>query len=199
MRSGWARLGVGPALARAYRPSRAEGDGRRHLVVVGTTIFEGMVLEEAEAQHLYQSILPDMVKIALCLPNICTQPIPLLKQKMNHSITMSQEQIASLLANAFFCTFPRRNAKMKSEYSSYPDINFNRLFEGRSSRKPEKLKTLFCYFRRVTEKKKVFHYLVFDLVTGGELFVDIISKESYDEADASHYLHQILESVNCIH
>ncbi|XP_072483465.1 poly(ADP-ribose) glycohydrolase isoform X2 [Notamacropus eugenii] len=111
------------------------------------------VLEEAEAQHLCQSILPDMVKLALCLPDICTQPIPLLKQKMNHSITMSQEQIASLLANAFFCTFPRRNAKMKSEYSSYPDINFNRLFEGRSTRKPEKLKTLFCYFRKVTEKK----------------------------------------------
>uniref|UniRef100_A0A8D0GPC3 poly(ADP-ribose) glycohydrolase n=1 Tax=Sphenodon punctatus TaxID=8508 RepID=A0A8D0GPC3_SPHPU len=107
----------------------------------------------AEAQHLFQSILPDMVKLALCLPSICTQPIPLLKQKMNHSITMSQEQIASFLANAFFCTFPRRNAKMKSEYSSYPDINFNRLFEGRSQRKPEKLKTIFCYFRRVTEKK----------------------------------------------
>ncbi|KAM6156870.1 poly(ADP-ribose) glycohydrolase isoform 2-T2 [Erethizon dorsatum] len=115
--------------------------------------FCDKILEEAEAQHLYQSILPDMVKAALCLPSICTQPIPLLKQKMNHSITMSQEQIASLLANAFFCTFPRRNAKMKSEYSSYPDINFNRLFEGRSSRKPEKLKTLFCYFRRVTEKR----------------------------------------------
>ncbi|XP_043837722.1 LOW QUALITY PROTEIN: poly(ADP-ribose) glycohydrolase [Dromiciops gliroides] len=115
--------------------------------------FWEKVLEEAEAQHLCQSILPDMVKLALCLPDICTQPIPLLKQKMNHSITMSQEQIASLLANAFFCTFPRRNAKMKSEYSSYPDINFNRLFEGRSTRKPEKLKTLFCYFRKVTEKK----------------------------------------------
>ncbi|XP_044276274.1 poly(ADP-ribose) glycohydrolase isoform X2 [Varanus komodoensis] len=117
------------------------------------TDFCDKVLEDAEAQHLFQSILPDMVKLALCLPSICTQPIPLLKQKMNHSITMSQEQTASLLANAFFCTFPRRNAKMKSEYSSYPDINFNRLFEGRSPRKPEKLKTLFCYFRRVTEKK----------------------------------------------
>ncbi|XP_048803071.1 poly(ADP-ribose) glycohydrolase isoform X1 [Lagopus muta] len=117
------------------------------------TDFCDKVLEDAEAQHLFQSILPDMVKLALCLPTICTQPIPLLKQKMNHSITMSQEQIASFLANAFFCTFPRRNAKMKSEYSSYPDINFNRLFEGRSPRKPEKLKTLFCYFRRVTEKK----------------------------------------------
>nr|XP_060624977.1 poly(ADP-ribose) glycohydrolase isoform X1 [Anolis sagrei ordinatus] len=117
------------------------------------TDFCDKVLEDAEAQHLFQSILPDMVKLALCLPSICTQPIPLLKQKMNHSITMSQEQTASLLANAFFCTFPRRNAKMKSEYSSYPDINFNRLFEGRSPRKPEKLKTLFCYFRKVTEKK----------------------------------------------
>ncbi|XP_028585078.2 poly(ADP-ribose) glycohydrolase [Podarcis muralis] len=117
------------------------------------TEFCDKVLEDAEAQHLFQSILPDMVKLALCLPSICTQPVPLLKQKMNHSITMSQEQTASLLANAFFCTFPRRNAKMKSEYSSYPDINFNRLFEGRSPRKPEKLKTLFCYFRRVTEKK----------------------------------------------
>uniref|UniRef100_A0A8B9NDV0 PARG helical domain-containing protein n=1 Tax=Accipiter nisus TaxID=211598 RepID=A0A8B9NDV0_9AVES len=90
------------------------------------TDFCEKVLEDAEAQHLFQSILPDMVKLALCLPTICTQPIPLLKQKMNHSITMSQEQIASFLANAFFCTFPRRNAKMKSEYSSYPDINFNR-------------------------------------------------------------------------
>ncbi|NWS31897.1 PARG glycohydrolase, partial [Polioptila caerulea] len=124
------------------------------------TDFCEKVLEDAEAQHLFQSILPDMVKLALCLPNICTQPIPLLKQKMNHSITMSQEQIASFLANAFFCTFPRRNAKMKSEYSTYPDINFNRLFEGRSPRKPEKLKTLFCYFRRVTEKSISFILLL---------------------------------------
>ncbi|XP_030059148.1 poly(ADP-ribose) glycohydrolase isoform X2 [Microcaecilia unicolor] len=111
------------------------------------------VLDDAEADHLFQSILPDMVKLSCRLPELCTQPIPLLKQKMNHSITMSQEQIASLLANAFFCTFPRRNAKIKAEYSSYPDINFNRLFEGRNPRKAEKLKTLFCYFRRVTEKK----------------------------------------------
>nr|XP_033798206.1 poly(ADP-ribose) glycohydrolase isoform X3 [Geotrypetes seraphini] len=115
--------------------------------------FCDKVLDDAESDHLFQSILPDMVKLACRLPELCTQPIPLLKQKMNHSITMSQEQIASLLANAFFCTFPRRNAKIKAEYSSYPDINFNRLFEGRNPRKAEKLKTLFCYFRRVTEKK----------------------------------------------
>ncbi|XP_056386892.1 poly(ADP-ribose) glycohydrolase isoform X1 [Hyla sarda] len=109
-------------------------------------------LDDEERTHLFRSILPDMVSLALKLPKLCTQPIPLLKKRMNHSITMSQEQISCLLANAFFCTFPRRNAK-KSEYSTYPDINFNRLFEGKNPRKAEKLKTLFCYFRRVTEKR----------------------------------------------
>uniref|UniRef100_A0A671Y415 poly(ADP-ribose) glycohydrolase n=1 Tax=Sparus aurata TaxID=8175 RepID=A0A671Y415_SPAAU len=78
------------------------------------------------------------------------RPIPLLKSRMNHSLTMSQEQIACLLANAFFCTFPRRNSR-KSEYCNYPEINFYRLFEGSSSRKIEKLKTLLCYFRRVSQ------------------------------------------------
>ncbi|XP_044258091.1 calcium/calmodulin-dependent protein kinase type II alpha chain isoform X6 [Tribolium madens] len=44
-----------------------------------------------------------------------------------------------------------------------------------------------------------FHYLVFDLVTGGELFEDIVAREFYSEADASHCIQQILESVNHCH
>uniref|UniRef100_M3Z3C5 calcium/calmodulin-dependent protein kinase n=2 Tax=Mustelinae TaxID=169418 RepID=M3Z3C5_MUSPF len=40
-----------------------------------------------------------------------------------------------------------------------------------------------------------FHYLVFDLVTGGELFEDIVAREYYSEADASHCIQQILEAV----
>uniref|UniRef100_A0A668A7N0 calcium/calmodulin-dependent protein kinase n=1 Tax=Myripristis murdjan TaxID=586833 RepID=A0A668A7N0_9TELE len=44
-----------------------------------------------------------------------------------------------------------------------------------------------------------FHYLVFDLVTGGELFEDIVAREYYSEADASQCISQILESVNHIH
>ncbi|XP_042195722.1 calcium/calmodulin-dependent protein kinase type II subunit delta isoform X2 [Callorhinchus milii] len=43
------------------------------------------------------------------------------------------------------------------------------------------------------------HYLVFDLVTGGELFEDIVAREYYSEADASHCIQQILESVNHCH
>ncbi|XP_072154318.1 calcium/calmodulin-dependent protein kinase type II alpha chain isoform X8 [Bemisia tabaci] len=43
------------------------------------------------------------------------------------------------------------------------------------------------------------HFLVFDLVTGGELFEDIVAREFYSEADASHCIQQILESVNHCH
>ncbi|XP_014838089.1 PREDICTED: calcium/calmodulin-dependent protein kinase type II subunit beta isoform X1 [Poecilia mexicana] len=44
-----------------------------------------------------------------------------------------------------------------------------------------------------------FHYLIFDLVTGGELFEDIVAREYYSEADASHCIHQILDSVSYTH
>uniref|UniRef100_A0A6Q2XRS7 calcium/calmodulin-dependent protein kinase n=1 Tax=Esox lucius TaxID=8010 RepID=A0A6Q2XRS7_ESOLU len=44
-----------------------------------------------------------------------------------------------------------------------------------------------------------FHYLVFDLVTGGELFEDIVAREYYSEADASQCISQILESVHHMH
>uniref|UniRef100_A0A669BJZ2 poly(ADP-ribose) glycohydrolase n=1 Tax=Oreochromis niloticus TaxID=8128 RepID=A0A669BJZ2_ORENI len=98
------------------------------------------------ALHLYCT---KVNSIAIC--SFFLIPIPLLKAGMNHSITMSQEQVACLLANAFFCTFPRRNSR-KMEYSNYPDINFFRLFEGSSAKKTEKLKTLMCYFKSVTEK-----------------------------------------------
>jgi len=48
-------------------------------------------------------------------------------------------------------------------------------------------------------QEEFFHYLVFDLVTGGELFEDIVAREFYSEADASHCIQQILESVNHCH
>ncbi|CAK5081684.1 unnamed protein product [Meloidogyne enterolobii] len=44
-----------------------------------------------------------------------------------------------------------------------------------------------------------FHYLVFDLVTGGELFEDIVAREFYSEADASQCIQQILESIAYCH
>lgn len=43
------------------------------------------------------------------------------------------------------------------------------------------------------------HYLVFDLVTGGELFDEIVAREYYSEKDASNCLQQILDSIDYCH
>eukprot|EP00794_Sanderia_malayensis_P016702 gene16702-18396_t len=111
-------------------------------------------LTPKQRTELFSDLLPQMASLALRLPHCCTQPIPLLKRQRSHSLTMSQEQAACLLANAFFCTFPRRNSQKYSEYSTFPDINFNRLFRGSkdvvNKTKAEKLKTLLHYFKRVT-------------------------------------------------
>ncbi|KAJ8870284.1 hypothetical protein PR048_029305 [Dryococelus australis] len=65
-------------------------------------------------------------------------------------------------------------------------------------RKDEALK-LACVRLHDSIQEENFHYLVFDLVTGGELFEDIVAREFYSEADASHCIQQILESVNHCH
>lgn len=110
--------------------------------------------EEEERNYFFSNTLPAMIRLALNLPNLVTQPPPLLTSRATHSITLSQLQIASLLANAFFCTFPRRNAKgSDTEYANYPDINFNRLFFHKEKRALEKMKCLLSYFRRVTARE----------------------------------------------
>ncbi|XP_071130686.1 poly(ADP-ribose) glycohydrolase-like isoform X2 [Mytilus edulis] len=111
-------------------------------------------LLECERNHFFGEVLPKIAKLALSLPHLCTQPIPLLKKGKTRSITLSQQQIACLLANAFFCTYPRRNAKGKtSEFFNYPSINFNSLYDGIPNEvKMEKLKCIIQYFSRVTKK-----------------------------------------------
>lgn len=42
-------------------------------------------------------------------------------------------------------------------------------------------------------------FFLFFRVTGGELFEDIVAREFYSEADASHCIQQILESVHHCH
>nr|AAS21424.1 calcium/calmodulin-dependent protein kinase type II alpha chain [Oikopleura dioica] len=43
------------------------------------------------------------------------------------------------------------------------------------------------------------HYLVFDLVTGGELFEDIVAREFYSESDASRCISQVLDCLKHTH
>ncbi|KAI3363230.1 hypothetical protein L3Q82_011863, partial [Scortum barcoo] len=135
-------------------------------------------LEHCEAQQLFEVVLPAMVDLALSAPRLCTMPIPLLKSRMNHSLTLSQEQIACLSGQRLLLHIPptqlpqvrvlqlsrdqllQVNHRVRSFHSAVSfssslasDIVIVRLFEGSSSRKIEKLKTLLCYFRRVADTK----------------------------------------------
>lgn len=74
-----------------------------------------------------EHLIPKIVQLALQLPDLISGSIPLLKRYSNKTISLSQLQVASLLANAFFCTFPYRNStNPQSEYATFPHINFNR-------------------------------------------------------------------------
>ena len=57
--------------------------------------FEETVAEE-EADAFFSHILPDIVRSCLALPDLVTQPIPLLKKRDNRSITLSQKQVILL-------------------------------------------------------------------------------------------------------
>jgi hypothetical protein len=76
-----------------------------------------------ERINFFDEILPKLIELTLRLPSIVTQSVPLLRQKQNATLFLSQLQIASLLANAFFCTFPKRS-QTNEEFKNYPIINF---------------------------------------------------------------------------
>jgi poly(ADP-ribose) glycohydrolase len=108
-------------------------------------------IDKDTAERYMTTVVPAMARLALRLPELITQvrhivqnisfmecgrfwqsynnrqkswyfqPLPLLRQGKLSSVTMSQEQAACILANAFFCTFPGRNTSSPI----LPSINFN--------------------------------------------------------------------------
>nr|VZI36218.1 unnamed protein product [Spirometra erinaceieuropaei] len=77
----------------------------------------------------FKPLLKKIADLALKLPDLITQPIPLMKQNEESSISLSQMQIACLLANAFYCTFPGRSGtNSRQQQPTFPSVNFNTLF-----------------------------------------------------------------------
>ncbi|KAL3280193.1 hypothetical protein HHI36_017693 [Cryptolaemus montrouzieri] len=112
------------------------------------------VFEEEESTAFFENLLPKIIKLALRLPEILKEGIPLLKQHHSKAVSLSQLQVASLLANAFLCTFPWR----KEVSATYPGVNFVRLYSAhhrpkRLSCVAEKIKCLIHYFRRITSSE----------------------------------------------
>ena len=109
--------------------------------------------DSSMTEQFFGYTLPKIIELALSLPKVVTHGLPLLKKQESYSITLSQHQAACLLANAFLCTFPRRNSGGPgSEYRYYPGINFNQLLSGNPNTKlMHKLKCIFHYLEVVTD------------------------------------------------
>ncbi|XP_074600929.1 poly(ADP-ribose) glycohydrolase-like [Brevipalpus obovatus] len=95
-----------------------------------------------------------IISLAFHLKSLIRQPIPILKQGQNQVVHLSQQQVGSLLANAFLVLFPDRSGSKKM-----PSINFDLLYtETKASvihRKKEKLKCIFNYFGRITASSSI--------------------------------------------
>ncbi|KAG0363523.1 hypothetical protein BGZ54_008133, partial [Gamsiella multidivaricata] len=92
-----------------------------------TMIAEEDFFNKEERDRFFTIILPKIQALALRLPELVKKPIPLLKQQEDSAVTLSQEQIACLLAHAFFNTFPCRN--MPPRRHSNADTKRRRAFE----------------------------------------------------------------------
>ncbi|CAF1117543.1 unnamed protein product [Rotaria sp. Silwood1] len=106
-------------------------------------------------QRLYfmSIVLSNLCSLVLNVDLICSRPPPLLRIKSKRAVTMSQRQAASLLACAFFCLFPYRSSpKVKKEYESFQNPNFNTLYQRGPIEKIEKLKCILHYFERITRQ-----------------------------------------------
>ncbi|CAF3808845.1 unnamed protein product [Rotaria sordida] len=117
------------------------------------TVEDLKIYSNEQRLYFMSTVLSNLCSLALNVDLICSRPPPLLRIRSNRSITMSQRQAASLLACAFFCLFPyRTGSKVKKEYESFQNPNFNTLYQRGSIQKIEKLKCILHYFERITRK-----------------------------------------------
>ncbi|XP_034080053.1 poly(ADP-ribose) glycohydrolase isoform X2 [Gymnodraco acuticeps] len=117
--------------------------------------LSSLVKANPNGDNYSPKLFQKIAELALRLPELVKKAIPLLKRGHTAAITLSQTQIACLLANAFFCTYPHRNfSGPKAEYHNYPSINFTRLFGNSSFRKKQKLRAIMHYFQQVTAKEQ---------------------------------------------
>eukprot|EP00697_Spironema_sp_BW2_P015804 gnl/Spiro4/6793_TR3511_c0_g1_i1.p1 gnl/Spiro4/6793_TR3511_c0_g1~~gnl/Spiro4/6793_TR3511_c0_g1_i1.p1 ORF type:complete len:618 (-),score=189.44 gnl/Spiro4/6793_TR3511_c0_g1_i1:194-2047(-) len=102
----------------------------------------------AERSAFFDVVLPRMCRLALALPDICPNAIPLLKRQQAAQLVLTQQQVACLLANMFFCTFPRTR---RSDGDELPSVSFAGVFESPTNWPSQiaKLKCFLNYFRRV--------------------------------------------------
>eukprot|EP01127_Copromyxa_protea_P021233 TRINITY_DN7258_c0_g1_i1.p1 TRINITY_DN7258_c0_g1~~TRINITY_DN7258_c0_g1_i1.p1 ORF type:complete len:536 (-),score=80.49 TRINITY_DN7258_c0_g1_i1:89-1696(-) len=98
------------------RPSRCDAISSDALET-----FIEQYLSEDERIHFFYHTLPFIQALALSLPDLFPSPLHFLTQNSTNKHTLSTKQLASLLANAFFCTIPPQ----KFGEERFPYFNFS--------------------------------------------------------------------------
>ena len=85
----------------------------------GLRYFVEDIFSEEERRYFLERLVPFIQYLAKELPFYIRKPIPLLQKFEEKEILLNKIQVASLLANAFFCTFPNRSSR-NGEYQNFP-------------------------------------------------------------------------------
>lgn len=118
------------------------------------------ILNDPSIGQLMKNAIPNIVLLAIQLPILLCKPIPLLKANESKTIYFTRKLIASLVANAFFCTFPDPSKV------GTPDFNFLALYHADSKYpasnplKQEKLKCILNYFDKISNDVSGHHQIV---------------------------------------
>ncbi len=76
-------------------------------------------LDEGQRRVFFETTLPHMCRLALSLPHLCAEPLPLLLAGRPRCVEISPELCASLVAHAFFCSMPGRANDVSSPHLPY--------------------------------------------------------------------------------
>ncbi|OTF77012.1 hypothetical protein BLA29_003755, partial [Euroglyphus maynei] len=113
-------------------------------------------LDADDRQLFFDRLLPGIIRLALDLPRLINFNLANLEQNTTISIFLSQQQISSLLANAFLCAYSTDSSRKERRC-----INFSSLFASDGCKpnkkfcKLEKLKCLLNYLKRVVNETPV--------------------------------------------
>lgn len=72
-------------------------------------------LASKHKSKFFNRVLPFIIKLALDLPKLVKKPVPLLVPQKKQTVTLTQMQVGSLMANAFLCTLPKQGKPSKEK------------------------------------------------------------------------------------
>ncbi|KAL4476176.1 hypothetical protein ABPG74_009909 [Tetrahymena malaccensis] len=124
-----------------------------------------------KSSDFFENLVPFIAKLALEI--IQLDDVPILVQNEEGKITLTKRQVATFLANMFFCTLTSQISKNLPYGNNFKSIFAGTLNYNQSDRKIEKIICIYNYFLSVKEaienrpgdyesQKVTYHRIVFD-------------------------------------